>query len=436
MHTQRKWISVVAAVLVGLSMVGLPILASAKTTVTIWTAFPELHDFVTAVAKQYMAEHPDIVIEATLFPQRAQEEKVAVALPTGQAADLIELDKMQLYPYYVDGFVEPLTGDAEKWLRASFVQDSIDAVTAEDGKLYCFPWMVSLKVMFYNKDYFAEAGITKTPETIDEMMEMAKQLVKRDANGAVTRAGIDLRLSGGGFGTAQKFWAQAMIPYGAKVIEKVGDKWRAGYDNDAGLKAVQMYLNAVYRDNIEGFDVKSDAEGFGLGLSAMFQRESWVVGHMTKNAPKINYGAFLMPKGPGGWGTVGNTMALGLNKASKVKKEAIDFVMYMMNDDNSRKMLEETGWQPFRANVDYAPVIKKYPVLQSCIDGLYTPGHKVYDYENIAPIAEIHNRFAERLMRSFKMKELYDDPKKLQAFIHEMAEETNNILDEAGLLAK
>ncbi|GAK60996.1 extracellular solute-binding protein [Candidatus Vecturithrix granuli] len=409
----------------------------AKTKVTIWSAFPEIHEYIVAVANQYMKENPNIEIEATLYPQRAQEEKVAVALPTGQAADLIELDKMMLYPYYVDGYLEPLTGDMETWLKEKFPADGVEAVRAEDGNIYCFPWFVSLKVMFYNKTYFEEAGITKTPDTIDEMMEMAQKLVKRDANNQVTRAGIDLRLSGGGFGTAQKFWCQSMIPYGAKVIEKVGDKWRAGYDNEAGLKAIQMYLNAVYRDNVESFDVKSDAEGFGLGLSAMFQRESWVVGYMTQNAPDVKYGAFLMPKGPGGdWGTVGNTMALGVNKASKNKKEALDFAMYMMNDDNSRKMIDETGWQPFRAHVDYSDIIKKHPVLQTFVDGLSTEGHRVYDYENIPPISEIHNRFAERLMRSFKMKELYDDPDQLKKFIHEMAEETNEILAEYDLLAE
>jgi multiple sugar transport system substrate-binding protein len=408
----------------------------AKTTVTIWTAFPELHEFVVAVGEEYMKMNPDVEIEATLYPQRAQEEKVAVALPTGQAADLIELDKMELYPYYVDGYLEPLTGDMETWMKENFSNDAIEAITAEDGNIYCFPWMVSLKVMFYNKDYFEEAGITKTPETIDEMLEMAKKLVKRDQDGKVTRAGLDLRLSGGGFGTSQKFWCQAMIPYGAKVIEKVGDKWRAGYDNEAGMKAIQMYLNAVFRDNIESFDIKSDAEGFGLGLSAMFQRESWVIGYLAQNAPDVKYGAFLMPKGPGGWGTVGNTMALGVNKASKVKKEALDFAMYLLNDDNSRKLLDETGWQPFRAGVDYSDIVKKHPVLQTFIDGLATEGHKVLDYENIPPISEVHNRFAERLMRSFKMKELYDDPEKLKNYIHEMAEETNEILDEYDLLAE
>jgi ABC-type glycerol-3-phosphate transport system substrate-binding protein len=289
--------------------------------------------------------------------------------------------------------------------------------------------------MLYNKDYFAEAGITKTPETVDEMLEMAQKLVKRDENGNVTRAGLDFRLSGGGAGTAQKFWCQAMIPYGAKMIEPVGDKWRAGYDNEAGLKAFQMYLNAVYRDNIESFDIKSDAEAFGLGLSAMFQRESWVIGYMAANAPDVNYGVFLMPKGPADWGTVGNVMGLAVPKSSKHKKEAFDFAMYMMNDENSVRLFADTGWQPFRANVDYSTLYETSPALKDFTATLGTEGHKIYAYENMIAISEVHNRFAERLMRSFKMKELYEDPEKLKKFIHEMAEETNDILDEYDLLA-
>ncbi|MCK7474563.1 MAG: hypothetical protein MZV49_15590 [Rhodopseudomonas palustris] len=65
---------------------------------TIWTAFPDMHDLVLKLAEKYMKENPNIKITATLFPQRAQEEKVAVALPAGQAADLIELDKFEPVP--------------------------------------------------------------------------------------------------------------------------------------------------------------------------------------------------------------------------------------------------------------------------------------------------------------------------------------------------
>jgi multiple sugar transport system substrate-binding protein len=402
----------------------------------VWSAFPELHEQVAWIAGKYMEKYPTIKIKTTLFPQRALEEKVAVALPAGQAADLIELDKMALYPYYAAGHLQPLPQNVVDWVKKNYPDYAVSSVTSDKGEIFTFPWLNSLKVMFYNKDHFKEAGITKAPETIDEMMKTAGELTKRDEKGNLTRAGLDLRLSGGGFGTSQKYWCQVMIPYGAKVLEKVGSKYRAGYDNEAGRKALQYYVNAVYMYKVDSIDFKSDAEAFGLGITSMFQRESWVVGYMAKNAPKINYGVFFMPKGPGGWGTVGNTMGLSVPKSSKYKKEAFDFAMFMMNDDMSRATFGDSGWQPFRKGVDYSQLCKARPQLKTFIDGAQTKGYTVYDYENIIPIFEIHSRMADRLMAAFKRADLTDNPTGIAKVIKDTADETNRILDENGLLAK
>ncbi len=409
---------------------------AAPVELNVWTAFPELNEQVIWIAGKYMEKNPNIKIKATLFPQRALEEKVAVALPAGQAADLIELDKMGLYPYYVAGHLAPLPKNVVDWAKKNFPDYSVASVTSDKGEIFTFPWLNSLKVMFYNKDHFKEAGITKTPDTIEEMLEMAKKLTKRDEKGNLTRAGLDLRLSGGGFGTSQKYWTQVMIPYGAKVLEKVGNKWRAGYDTEAGRKALQYYIDAVHKYKVDSIDFKSDAEAFGLGITSMFQRESWVVGYMAKNAPKINYGAFLMPKGPGAWGTVGNTMGLSVAKSSKHKKEAFDFAMFMMNDEMSRATFGDSGWQPFRKGVDYSQLYKTRPQLKTFIDGAQTKDHVVHDYENIPPIFEIHSRMADRLMAAFKRADLVDNPSGIAKVIKETAEETNRILEDQGLLAK
>ena len=421
---------------IGFLLVGSMGAVAQPVELNIWSAFPELHDQVQWIANKYMEKNPNVKIKATLFPQRALEEKVAVALPAGQAADLIEMDKMALYPYYVAGHLEPAPKNVVDWAKKNFPDYSLASVTSDKGEIFTFPWLNSLKLMFYNKDHFKEAGITKTPETIDEMMEMAKKLTKRDEKGNLTRAGFDLRLSGGGFGTSQKYWTQVMIPYGAKVLEKVGNKWRASYDNDAGRKALQYYIDAVHKYKVDSLDFKSDAEAFGLGITSMFQREAWVVGYMAKNAPKINFGAFLMPKGPGGWGTVGNTMGLSIAKASKHKKQAFDFGMFMMNDDMSRATFGDSGWQPFRKGVNYSELYKTRPQLKTFIDGALTKGHVVYDYENIPPIFEIHSRMADRLMAAFKRADLMDNPAGIAKVIKETAEETNRILEDNGLLAK
>ena len=157
---------------------------------------------------------------------------------------------------------------------------------------------------------------------------------------------------------------------------------------------------------------------------------------MAKNAPKINYGVFLMPKGPGGWGTVGNTMGLSIPKSCKNKKEAFDFAMFMMNDDMSRATLGDSGWQPFRKGVDYSQLYQTRPQLKTFIDGAQTKGCTVFDYENIAPIFEIHSRMADRLMAAFKRADLLNNSSGIAKVIKDTAEETNRILDENGLLAK
>jgi multiple sugar transport system substrate-binding protein len=434
---RRKVSGFVGLVLaMGLLLPGSTWVAAAPVELNVWSAFPELHEQVTWIAGKYMEKHPNIKIKTTLFPQRALEEKVAVALPAGQAADLIELDKMAFYPYYVAGHLAPLPKNVVDWVKKNYPDYSVASVTSDKGEIFTFPWLDSLKAMFYNKDHFKEAGITKTPETIDEMMEMAKKLTKRDEKGNLTRAGLDLRLSGGGFGTSQKYWTQVMIPYGAKVLEKVGTKWRAGYDNEAGRKALQYYIDAVHKYKVDSLDFKSDAEAFGLGITSMFQREAWVVGYMAKNAPKINYGVFLMPKGPGGWGTVGNTMGLSIAKSCKHKKEAFDFAMFMMNDEMSRATFGDSGWQPFRKGVDYSKLYKTRPQLKTFIDGAQTKGYTVFDYENITPIFEIHSRMADRLMAAFKRADLMNNPAGIAKVIKETAEETNRILEDHGLLAK
>ena len=407
--------------------------APAPVELNVWSAFPELHDQVTWIAGKYMEKNPNVKIKTTLFPQRALEEKVAVALPAGQAADLIELDKMALYPYYVAGHLAPLPKERGGLGEEEFSGLLRGLGDLRKGRDLYLPLAQLLKGMFYNKDHFKEAGITKTPETIDEMMEMAKKLTKRDEKGNITRAGLDLRLSGGGFGTSQKYWCQVMIPYGAKVLEKVGNKWKAGYDNEAGRKALQYYIDAVHKYKVDSLDFKSDAEAFGLGMTAMFQRESWVVGYMAKNAPKINYGVFHDAQGPR---RMGNRRAIRWAfrsaKASKYKKEAFDFAMFMMNDDMSRATFGDSGWQPFRKGVDYSALYKTRPQLKTFIDAAQTKGHTVYDYENIAPIFEIHSRMADRLMAAFKRADLVDNPAGIAKVIKDTAERPTGSLKIMG----
>jgi multiple sugar transport system substrate-binding protein len=408
-----------------------------STDINIWVGFQEVNDVLADLVPKYNAQSQTVKVTLGYFPQRAQEEKVAATLPAGQGGELIELDKHEVYSYYANGLVEPIDGDLLDFVKKNYPADFLAGSTDEKGTMFAIPWIVNPKGMFYNKAHFREVGLDPEvpPTSVDEMMDFAVKLTKRDASGAITRAGLDLRLLGGGFGTAQKFWSQAMIPYGAKPLEKVGDKYRAGYDNDAGIKALQMYIDGVFKLKYSTPDMKHDTEAFGQEASSMFQRESWVVSYMRDNAPNVKYGQFAMPKGPADWGTVNNTIALFMPKGTKAKKEAADFVLWLCNDANTVYTYQKSGWQPGRTNVDYTSVYKTQPEYKFWYDLFTLPGHKMYDYENIKPIAEVHNRMADRLIAAFKQADLLDNPSSLKSAVSDMAKETNDVLKRGNMLA-
>jgi hypothetical protein len=70
------------------------------------------------------------------------------------------------------------------------------------------------------------------------------------------------------------------------------------------------------------------------------------------------------------------------------------------------------------------------------MEAVAIPELKMYDYENIPPIYEIHNRLADRLIAAFKRPELLDNPDGIAQVLSDAAKETNKILDREGLLAK
>jgi len=437
MYKKKTYFLIMTSILILLAclVVTVSSMAISKTKITMWTAYPEICDFAKSAAERYGKLNPNIEIEVTLFAQRALEEKVSAALPVGAGPDLLDLQLVSVYPYHSAGLMEVVPEDVADWARKNLPASVIKNNTDRD-KLIILPIYISVGLMFYNKDHFQEAGLTIPPKDIDEQMMYAKKLVKYDAEGNITRAGLDFRLSGGASGTAEKFWTQAMCPYGVRSIVPVGDKWQTGYDNEWGQKALKYYLDAIYTYKVESLDIKSDAEGFGLGLSSMFQRESWVMSYLRDYAPNINYGVFPMPKGPNGWGGVATTQGISVPKSSAHKKEAWAFAKWLLNDDNSVKFFIESGWQPVRTNVDYSEVYKVFPAARVFVEILQNPEYEAFEYDLMPAIDEIQTRQAEQLMILFKKPELLEDPEKLAKSVHDMANETNRILSEYDLLAK
>ena len=100
---------------------------------------------------------------------------------------------------------------------------------------------------------FREAGLPGAPTTWDEVIEYSQKLAKYDANGNPVRAGISLRKSGGGSGVAEKWWFW-LYPAGGTIVEEVAPgKWRNGYNNEAGLEALKLYIDLLHKYKVDSY---------------------------------------------------------------------------------------------------------------------------------------------------------------------------------------
>ncbi len=92
---------------------------------------------------------------------------------------------------YVDAkLIQPLPTDA-------FPIESIDKeffpmvqAMKRDGQYMALPTAVRSLALFYNKRLFDEAGIDAPPTNLDELVDMAKKLTKRDGAGNLTQEGL------------------------------------------------------------------------------------------------------------------------------------------------------------------------------------------------------------------------------------------------------
>jgi multiple sugar transport system substrate-binding protein len=283
--------------------------------------------------------------------------------------------------------------------------------------------------LFYNTDMFKAAGLSKPPATMEEFSTYAEKLTKRDASGKPTVSGWSMRLSGGGQGIAEKFWIN-MFQYSGNLLTQGADgKWRVTVANEAGRKTLKQYLVNVHKLKVVTPEMPADADAFERGQTAMFIRESWVIGDIAQKAPKLNYATAPLPRG-----TIGLPTNLYVSAKGAEADASWTFAMAANEPDNLIWLLKNVGWLPNRQNVDYSPVIKSNPGFSGFVN--YPKDHAFFSLPSIDPIEEILTRVANKLTSAFPKAGLADDDKAIAALLVEIENEGNAILNREGLLGK
>ena len=411
-----------AAMLSGLSS------ASAQT-LTVWSGYPEMAPFYEHVAQGLKASHPDLEVKVEAIALREHEKRVALGLTGGQEGiTVIELSGSTATRYLENGLLPEAPDDVAAFVTDPQNFDTFFRDTASyDGTVYGVPLFRGQGALYYNTDMFKAAGLTEPPKTMEDYSRYAEKLTQRDGSGKATVSGWSLRLSGGGQGIAEKFWIN-MHQYGGAILVPAGDgKWKADFANEAGRKALKQYLENIYTLKTVTPEMPADADAFERGQTAMFIRESWVIGDIAKKAPDLKYATAPLPKG---------SIALPTNLyvAGDDADIGWEFAQAANSPENLVWLLENVGWLPNRSGVDYSSVTTKQPAFAAFVN--YPQGYEFFTLPSIGPIEEILTRVAAQLVVAFGDASMASDDAKIDAFLKKASDEVNTILDREGLAAK
>lgn len=169
--------------------------------------------------------------------------KIALDLQSGEGADIIGIDGIWTGEFAEAGYIAPLSdvaGDAvDEWDGWEQIPESVQQAMSFGGEKYGIPLGTDGRVIFFNKELFAQAGLPEDwqPTSWDELLDAARALQQLDG---VTPMQINAGTAMGEATTMQGF-----LPFLAgtgELIEEDG-AWRGA---SAGVTETLGFYAEVY----------------------------------------------------------------------------------------------------------------------------------------------------------------------------------------------
>jgi len=370
--------------------------------INVWGCFTELQKPLEKAVEIFTKENPAAKVEVLVFDLRDFEAKVAATAPVGQAADVIIMDHSLTRRYAKAGILEPAPAEIEQLVKTPGRYLTIaPSKCSYQGKVVGLPFFGGGPALFYNKDYFAEAGLKDPPKTVDDVYKYAVKLRKMDASGKLTRAGLSIRLTGPTGGTEK--WGYIQNQYLGKSVVVDGKKDGTYYpvlDNEESARALQWHIKLLHGpDKSDDWALKHDAEGFAAGEVAMFNREAWVIPLVKEKGPNINFDVGYMQRDKY-WRIYDWLVSACVPASGKKKGAAWKFAEVMQRKEVMEILYLDSGWIPSRRDLSFDNILAKEPRFKTFI--VVPPGAEIYFDSTASSYTELWTKVGEIIQAGYR----------------------------------
>ena len=302
-------------------------------TINIFQYKVEIADALNRLKADYEKDHPNVKLNIETMGGGADYSAgLKAKFAAGQEPDLFSNGGNAELTTWIDK-LEDLSD--QPWV--SDVIDTAKEPISRDGKMYGMPIGIEGYGYIYNKDLFAKAGITETPQTLSQLEAACKKL---------QAAGITPFSNG-----YQEWWVLGNHLFNVGLADQSDpaafvQQMNEGKGGLVGNPVFQNWfklfdLTLKYSNkNALTTDYNTQVTLFASGKTAMMQQGNWTQVQIDDITPNMNIGLLPMPIGDDAKSAnimVGVPNNWVINKNSKVKKEAKDFLNWLVTSDTGKK---------------------------------------------------------------------------------------------------
>lgn len=249
-----------------------------------------------------------------------------------------------------EGYAADITQELKEYNLFNRINDFMMENISKDGRVYFIPRSIYSMGLYINVPLFKEAGLIDTdgkpivPDSFEELRETAKQIKERTGKYGFMFPTID-RYGGWYFTTLA--WN-----YGVSFMEKQDGKWKATFDTEECVKALQYIKDMRWEDgtiqpetnigNLELLEMIGDNRA-AITFAQKVQLDNAVEQGLIRLE---NIGLAKMPKGPAGRVSMvgGGYYGINPNYTGEKKRLAFEWLMYdkgyLLKSDQEKEDIE------------------------------------------------------------------------------------------------
>jgi putative chitobiose transport system substrate-binding protein len=302
--------------------------AAPQVQLEFWTIAlqPLLTAYVQDMIGRYEHAHPSVHVRWIDLQLQALDQKLLAAIAGGVAPDVVNLNtEITIRMAQAHALVDT-DAAVPPTARARYFPN-IWAALRMQGHAYGIPWYVEPDVLAYNRALFRRAGLDTAhpPATMDAFIQAAVTIKQKTGVYGFMPNVDTIRL-------LTRFQEDGLPVLSA-------DRRRAVFDSPAHVALLARYVDLFKRDMFPADTLQRGylgaTERYAAGQLAMLVTGPEFLLRVRSDGPDV-YGETLVAPEPLGQGRVIDlpTMDVVVPLASRHRAEAVDFALFVTNDDN------------------------------------------------------------------------------------------------------